>query len=480
MIRLSTLRFAVVLAILTLPLSAFAKDEIGTPTGGGSQMEWQLKVTGHEKVTLRVIDQYGEVIVKEFTAGKSPVIRLSDLGGNPENGQYTYELRLERSVPEHVKKALANARANNDDAAARKIMKENGLDRAVTQSGVITILNGFIVSPQGTEADANDARITPGVTTDGAVASNGVRDWTLVTNDQVIPDDLIVQGSTCTGFDCVNNESFGFDTFRMKENNLRINFDDTSTSAGYPANDWRIVANDSASGGANYLAIEDSTAARNPFIVEAGSPSNAVYVDSTGRIGFRNSSPGLDLHMTTGDTPAVRFEQTNSGGFTAQTWDIGANEANFFVRDLTGGSKLSFRIRPGAPTSSIDISADGDVGFSEDSPNANARIDVSDSTQVKARIALTGQEYFQASNTSTDGVAILLGTNRTGNRQIWFADTASLTQNSTNKVIRIAPNSSDISVRSTDNTVNYPLLLQSAGGFVGMGRTSASHPVHVG
>ena len=30
--------------------------------------------------------------------------------------------------------------------------------------------------------------------------------------DQVIPDDLIVQGSACIGLDCVNNESFGFDT----------------------------------------------------------------------------------------------------------------------------------------------------------------------------------------------------------------------------------------------------------------------------
>ena len=29
------------------------------------------------------------------------------------------------------------------------------------------------------------------------------------TADQVIPDDLIVQGSACVGLDCVNNESCG-------------------------------------------------------------------------------------------------------------------------------------------------------------------------------------------------------------------------------------------------------------------------------
>ena len=82
----------------------------------------------------------------------------------------------------------------------------------------------------------------------------------------------------------------------------------------------------------------------------------------------------LDLHANTTDTPAIRLEQNNSGGFTAQTWDIGGNEANFFVRDVTGGSLLSFRIRPGAPTSSLDISANGNVGVGTGSPNA--RIDL--------------------------------------------------------------------------------------------------------
>ena len=74
------------------------------------------------------------------------------------------------------------------------------------------------------------------------------------------------------------------------------------------------------------------------------------------------------------DTPAQRLEQTNSGGFTAQTWDIGGNEANFFVRDLTGGSKLPFRIRPGAPTSSIDIAATGKVGIGTASPDSRVTV----------------------------------------------------------------------------------------------------------
>ena len=123
--------------------------------------------------------------------------------------------------------------------------------------------------------------------------------------DQVIADDLIVQGSLCVGLDCVNNESFGSDTIRLKENNLRIKFDDTSTAAGFPANDWQLTANDSASGGQNKFSIEDITGAKVPFTVTAGAATNSIFVDSTGRVGFRTSTPVLDLHVATSNTPAM-------------------------------------------------------------------------------------------------------------------------------------------------------------------------------
>jgi hypothetical protein len=188
------------------------------------------------------------------------------------------------------------------------------------------------------------------------------------TADFVIPDDLIVQGSACVGLDCVDGESFGFDTLRLKENNTRIKFDDTSTSSGFPNNDWQLTANDSASGGLNKFSIENTTVGTIPFTVVGPAPTNSLFVASTGKVGLRTATPLLDLHITTGDTPAQRLEQTTASGFSAQTWDIGGNEANFFVRDLTGGSRLPFRIRPGAPTSSIDINASGNVGVGTASP----------------------------------------------------------------------------------------------------------------
>jgi len=168
--------------------------------------------------------------------------------------------------------------------------------------------------------------------------------------------------------DAVPGESFGFATIILKENNTRIKFDDTSASAGFPANDWQLTANESASGGANYFAIEDLTGLKIPFKVMAGAPTNALFVSSVGKLGINTGTPVLDIHINKSDTPAIRLEQNASGGFTAQTWDVAGNEANFFVRDVTGGSSLPFRIRPGAPTSSIDISTSGNVGIGTASP----------------------------------------------------------------------------------------------------------------
>jgi hypothetical protein len=176
-----------------------------------------------------------------------------------------------------------------------------------------------------------------------------------VEQDQVILDDLIVDGSICAGMDCVNGESFGFDTMRLKENNLRIKFDDTSNSASFPSNDWQITINDSSNGGQNKFSIDDISGARTPFTLEAAAPSHSLYVDNGGRLGLGTNNPVVEAHIVDGDTPTIRLEQDGSSGFGAQTWDVAANETNFFIRDASNGSTLPFRISPGSPSNLLTI-----------------------------------------------------------------------------------------------------------------------------
>ncbi len=193
--------------------------------------------------------------------------------------------------------------------------------------------------------------------------------------DQVFAQDVIIQGSLCVGVDCVNGEAFSFDTIILKENNLRIYFNDTSASSAFPNVDWRLIANETNNGGANMFAIEDSTNSKKPFYIEANSPNNLVYLDSAGRVGVKTSSPAVDLHVRSGNSPALRLEQDGSAGFSAQTWDVAGNETNFFIRDVTNASRIPFKIIPSAPNNSLFIAADGDVGLGTSTPDGPFQVE---------------------------------------------------------------------------------------------------------
>jgi hypothetical protein len=351
---------------------------------GGSSIRFEVQAQNNG-MTLTITAPDGRSFTKEYKSGGSAGFDFSDR--SLPDGNYTYELRLQPSLTAGQKDALLKARGKDDDPEAERAARKRPVMPNMVQSGSFAVVNGQVIVAGLSENDRTaktnvepsagqpntSARIASGNTA-SRLKNHRASLLSSVMFDIVQPDDVIIQGSLCVGLDCVNNESFGFDTIRLKENNTRIKFDDTSVSAGFPANDWQLTANDSASGGSNKFSIEDITGSKVPFTVTGGAPTNSIFVDSTGRLGLRTSTPVLDIHSKTSNTPALRFEQDNSGGFTAQTWDVAGNEANFFVRDVTGGSRLPFRIRPGAPTSSIDISASGNVGIGTASPGQKLQV----------------------------------------------------------------------------------------------------------
>jgi hypothetical protein len=355
-------------------------EPIGHMTANAAGVSWQVGAD-NDRVALTISGPNDFLYTHEFANAHAVNLKLRDLGGNPVDGSYTYEMRIIPRVSGSVRAQLAAARESGDDAAAASIMAAAGLSEPLVQSGAFTVANGSFVSSEATEPDnkngASKSALSSRTDSDsdsGTVSGQSLHNAPVRALDLVTAQNEEIQGSLCVGFDCVTGESFGFDTIRLKENNTRIKFDDTSTGTGFPNNDWQLTANDSASGGANKFSIEDITGSKVPFTITAAAPTNSFFVDSTGRVGLRTSTPVLDLHLATSNTPAHRFEQTNAGGFTAQTWDIAGNEANFFVRDVTGGSKLPFRIRPGAPTSSIDIAASGNVGVGTASPSSRLSV----------------------------------------------------------------------------------------------------------
>jgi hypothetical protein len=327
---------------LTLTAQEFDNKPVADELIGSGGITWVPKIN-YAQLVLTISRPDGTVFSKTFDSGTAPYVSLSDLLESQYiDGSYTYELRAVSFAGNKIRR----------DNGFPGLSRETRVQEPLTQTGYFTVRDGMIITP-----GAIEPRNVVSTAQDGLSSAQ----------DQVILDDLIVDGSLCVGLDCINGESFGFDTIRLKENNLRIRFYDTSNTASFPSNDWQITANDSASGGANRFSIDDIDSGKTPFTIEAGTRANALYVDDSGRVGLGTSTPAEDLHIWYGDTPTIRLHQSGSG-WAPQTWDVAGNEANFFIRDVTNGSTLPIRIRPGAPTSAIDIAANGNVGMGTSSP----------------------------------------------------------------------------------------------------------------
>ena len=203
-------------------------EPVAKTVGSATSIEWQSPAD-NERLVLTVSGPDGRVYTKEFAGGRPVTFRTSDFHKSATDGVYVYELRVSPRISADVKRRLAAARAADDEEQIAAIQQEAGIGRAVVQSGAFTYRNGAFLPLDATEADANDgSRISEPASTTATSSSSSstsspsattaaARFGRPVANDQVIPDDLIVQGSTCTGFDCVDNESFGFDTLRLKD-----------------------------------------------------------------------------------------------------------------------------------------------------------------------------------------------------------------------------------------------------------------------
>jgi hypothetical protein len=408
---------AAAVGLATAPLARAAAPLAGVSVSPGG-LEWQA-AGDFEKLSLTISGPGGTILTREFRAGVSAVFEpFGNDGKSLADGAYVYELKATPRIDAETRRALDAARKAGDDNAIAALQRSGKLPSGpLVQSGTFAVKDGSIV--------ANDLKEPRAAAKRAAAKGLGV----ITGKDLVTADDSIVQGSLCVGLDCVNNESFGFDTIRLKENNTRVKFEDTSVGA-FPANDWQLTANDSASGGANKFSIEDVTGSKVPFTITAGAATDSIFLDSTGRLGLRTATPVLDIHISTSNTPAMRMEQTSAGGFTAQTWDIAGNEANFFIRDVTGGSRLPFRIRPGAPTSAIDISASGNVGMGTAAPSNSLHVTRSDGTTkvlVKETSATTTPREMMEVNNNGGAIIIYKDTSLTprwstgtsGNSFVW-------------------------------------------------------------
>jgi len=273
---------------------------------GPALVEWAPLVESANTV-LSISDPRGVVRTFSFAAGEAPALSLFDGAGKPlPDGTYTWEIG---------------------------VRTRSGAD--MKQSGYFTLAAGNVVASNLPERSEDRVRRR-------------------TAQDQVVPDDLIVDGKGCIGLGCANNESFGAEVLRLKQSIVRLRFEDTSGQAGFPARDWQLTANDPGSGGADRFSLEDLTAGTTPVTVRGGAPDNSLYVTGSGFVGLGTATPQSRLHIRAADAgfgtklivestgaaqPRELFELRNNGGATfifedttvPERWGFGIFGANFLI-----------------------------------------------------------------------------------------------------------------------------------------------------
>lgn len=333
----SITRFSLVFLIIagTTAFAADGEHRVAKLITTARAIEWQ-PMTDLATAVLSVQGPDGEVTRETFAAGLNPMLRLDGLA----DGLYSYELRVAQT-----------------DAAP------------LVQAGSFTVAKGAVVSPNEVEQMLKTGKPSTPV------------------SNTFFTDDVSARGGLCGGFDCTSAESYGLATAKLKANNTRLKFEDTSTTAGFASTDWQLSANDTFSGGANKFFVEDLTAATVPVVIEGGTPNNALYVDSTGRIGLGTSTPGRDLTISVPVSAMIRMEQ-NASPF--QAWDIIANDANFYVRDVNHEGN-PFIIKTSAPGNTLVLDSTGRIGLGVASPlyqihhSSGARLDAGNWVNASSR-----------------------------------------------------------------------------------------------
>ena len=102
------------------------------------------------------------------------------------------------------------------------------------------------------------------------------------------------------------------------------------------------------------FAVRDTTVSGTayPFQIEAATPSNTLYLDSSGNVGIGTTSPERPLHIASA-TPYIVFDETDA----SQKFSMGSGGGKFFLYDETDSAQR------------LTVDTSGNVGIGTDSPS---------------------------------------------------------------------------------------------------------------
>ena len=181
-------------------------------------------------------------------------------------------------------------------------------------------------------------------------------------------------------------------------------------------------------------------------------PPNMI-IHTSGNIGIGTNNPSADLDIYDTGNPKIYLTY----GSTSRYFISGTSTSIDIGNDV-GTSKI-IRFMPDN-VERMTILSTGNVGIGT-ATNITSKLLVYGTTQLQPKISLTGIEYFEGTNTNGYGIGLMLGVNRTNNRQLWICDTAKLIQNTSDSVIRliIESGTGSIDAIATNGQTKLPLYI---------------------
>jgi hypothetical protein len=120
---------------------------------------------------------------------------------------------------------------------------------------------------------------------------------------------------------------------------------------------------------------------------------------------------------------SISQANTNTNGYLSSTdWNTFNGKQNALTNPITGTGTTNYLSKFTASSTtgnSIVYDNGSNIGIGKSSPTAN--LDILQTSTNKNGIRITGAEYYQSSNNDpNNGIAIVLGVNRSQNRQVWI------------------------------------------------------------
>jgi hypothetical protein len=220
-----------------------------------------------------------------------------------------------------------------------------------------------------------------------------------------------------------------------------------------------------------YFANNDSTLFQSPngYNFRRTDGVSTLLINNSGNIGIGTTNPISFFHLHKPSNGEVKIQLTNGttglGNADGCTIIMNGASRDFYLQNhepadfylATAGNNMIFST---TGSERMRINTSGNVGIGTTNPNG--LLTLFSSTQSLSRIVLSGQEFYQATNTSTNGIALLCGVNRDGNRQLWIGDSANLAQNGTTSLLRLMIGGIDCI--STNGLVALPISVGNSAG----------------